>query len=229
MGVKGKALMDQDTDAIAQIDAALAVVAEGAERSQYDDLGDLGATELARISTMLYATIVRLTPAHSPHRQSADKITLKYDVDHSFHIQPLSGILLALKADYEAGYTRSVEEDLNATIFADFLEMADRLLSESHKDAAAVIAGAVLEEHLRKLALRNDVPAKDDAGRPTKADRLNADLRKADSYPALDEKSVAAWLDLRNKAAHAQYDDYRAEQVSLFIQGLRDFITRHPA
>ena len=107
--------------------------------------------------------------------------------------------------------------------------MADRLLTERHKDASAVIAGAVLEEHLRKLAQRNDVPAEDDAGRPTKADRLNADLRKADSYPALDEKSVAAWLDLRNKAAHAQYDDYRAEQVSLFIQGLRDFITRHPA
>jgi hypothetical protein len=40
---------------------------------------------------------------------------------------------------------------------------------------------------------------------------------------------VTAWLDLRNKAAHGQYADYTKEQVALTLQGVRDFISRHPA
>jgi len=40
---------------------------------------------------------------------------------------------------------------------------------------------------------------------------------------------VTAWLDLRNKAAHAEYIEYNKEQVALFLQGLQLFVTAHPA
>ncbi len=43
------------------------------------------------------------------------------------------------------------------------------------------------------------------------------------------QKNVTAWLDLRNKAAHGEYGKYEADQVGLMIDGIRDFITRHPA
>ena len=45
-----------------------------------------------------------------------------------------------------------------AEVFADFLDMAEHLLGEGYKDAAAVILGAVLEDTLRKLADAYGVP-----------------------------------------------------------------------
>jgi hypothetical protein len=60
-------------------------------------------------------------------------------------------------------------------------------------------------------------------------DRLNADLAGGNVYSKLDQKNVTAWLDLRNKAAHGEYDRYSAPQVGLLISSVRNFITRNPA
>ena len=106
--------------------------------------------------------------------------------------------------------------------------MAEHLLSEGYKDAAAVIIGSTLEEHLRKLCVKNGIPL-DAAERPKKADALNAELAVQSVYSKLDQKSITAWLDLRNKAAHGKYGEYSKEQVGLLIQGVRDFMARLPA
>lgn len=45
----------------------------------------------------------------------------------------------------------------------------------------------------------------------------------------LEQKSVTAWLDLRNKAAHGEYSEYNENQVKQLIIGVRDFIVRNPA
>lgn len=58
---------------------------------------------------------------------------------------------------------------------------------------------------------------------------VNADLAGARVYSSLDQKNVTAWLGLRNDAAHGHYNEYTGEQVALMLQGVRDFITRHPA
>ena len=62
-----------------------------------------------------------------------------------------------------------------------------------------------------------------------KPGRMNSELTKAEAYSKLDQKSVTAWLDLRNKAAHGKYDEYDLKQVALLNQGVRDFISRNPA
>ena len=54
-------------------------------------------------------------------------------------------------------------------------------------------------------------------------DPLNVALAKAGVYNVLMQKQVTAWADLRNKAAHAQWDQYDAEQVSQMLVGVRKF------
>ena len=49
------------------------------------------------------------------------------------------------------------------------------------------------------------------------------------AYGKLDQKSVTAWLDLRNDAAHARYDNYDKGQVEALIRDVRAFTLRHPA
>ncbi len=141
------------------------------------------------------------------------------------------GIVEAARSELAGGWIQTTRGLLSAEIFADFLEMAEHLLSEGYKDAAAVIAGSALEEHLRQLAIAANVSTtrmKDDVEVPLKADALNANIAKADVYSKLDQKSITAWLDLRNKAAHGQYNEYGRDQVALMVEGIRQFISRIP-
>lgn len=58
---------------------------------------------------------------------------------------------------------------------------------------------------------------------------MNDDLKNKDVYGKLDHKNVTSWLDLRNKAAHAEYGQYAKEQVDLALGGIREFLARNPA
>jgi hypothetical protein len=118
---------------------------------------------------------------------------------------------------------------IHADLFSDSMEMADYLLSGGYKDPAAVLAGSVLEEGLRKLCQKVGISIQDAKGQPKKASVMNDDLVKAKVYGKLEQKNVTAWLDLRNKAAHGDYTAYDKKQVELFIQGIRDFFVRYPA
>jgi hypothetical protein len=144
----------------------------------------------------------------------------------------LVGVLVALRSDIEAGYVRTLEELVHADVFADFLEMATELQNKGYKDAAAVVAGSTLEEHLRTLSAKHGLTVNKDDGSPKKADLLNAELAdraKGDAYNKLVQKQVTAWLDLRNKAAHGQYGEYEHPQVAAMISGIRDFMASNLA
>lgn len=129
-------------------------------------------------------------------------------------------ILQAVRDEIAGGWLFTVKGLVAAELFADFITMAEHLLDTGYKDPAAVMAGSVLEEHLRQLSLKNSLPVEDDRNGdlvPRKADRLNAELAKADVYSKLDQKLVTAWLDLRNNAAHGKYETYTSEQVRQMI------------
>jgi hypothetical protein len=131
-------------------------------------------------------------------------------------------MLQALRADYKAGYLQTVQELVHANVFSDFLDMASYLHEQGYKDPAAVIAGSVLEEHLSQ---KHQIPT-EEKGKARKAEMLNQDLRNNNVYNPLEQKNVTAWLDLRNKAAHGDYDQYDLQQVSSLIDNVRAFIAR---
>lgn len=139
------------------------------------------------------------------------------------------GIMTAARNELAAGWLQTARGLLSAEIFEDFLEMADHLLSEKYKDAAAVIIGSSLEEHLRQLAIAASIPTtrqKDGVDIPLKAEALNSELAKAGVYSKLDQKNVTAWLGLRNDAAHGEYEAYDHAQVRLMLDGVRQFMSR---
>jgi 3-hydroxyacyl-CoA dehydrogenase len=140
-------------------------------------------------------------------------------------------ILTAAAAEVRGGWSQRVRSLVASELFSDFLEMAEYLLREGYKDAAAVIIGSTLEEHLRTLCRNRAMEVERDRnGRilAKRADALNSDLAAAGVYSKLDQKSVATWLDLRNRAAHGKYDEYSRQQVDLLHQGVVEFMSRVP-
>ena len=139
-------------------------------------------------------------------------------------------IIQNIKSEIENGYLNSIKSIVSSEIFNDFLEMAEHLLENDYKDPAAVMIGSVLEEHLRQMCIKNQIPTtidKDGKSFNIKTNQLNIDLAKKGIYNKLEQKSVLANLDLRNKAAHGHYQEYDKVQVKAMLDFVKNFLIRN--
>jgi hypothetical protein len=138
------------------------------------------------------------------------------------------GILNSIKREIDYGWLTSLKGLVSTEIFFDFLEIAENLIKENHKDSAAVIIGSVLEEQLRQLCIKHGIPKEDPkSGKPKRVELLNSELAAASAYNKLEQKNVTAWLDLRNNAAHGRYTEYNQQQVEFMLQTVTEFLTRN--
>lgn len=134
------------------------------------------------------------------------------------------GVLYAAVDDYEGGYLFDTRQLIRAEIFSDFIEQAEHLLETGYFQAAAVIVGVTLEDTLTKLCAKH--PSIELPDKP-RLDRMNNDLAKYGLYNKLVQKQVTAWADLRNKAAHGDWEGFTANDVRLMIQGVHQFMVTH--
>jgi len=217
---------------IKRIDNFLTEYNEIRKKTKYDDFSDLHDDILVeRFETQALAIIESVAEKDSAYVTNAKWID-SAGHPHNVKLSSLVGILQALRADIEAGYLWRVNELIHADIFSDFLEMARYLLEENYKDPAAVLVGGVLEEHLRKLCLKNGIPIEINKNGKMifkEASLMNDELKKVTIYGNLEHKNIIAWLDLRNKAAHGKYTEYNKTHVEIMLAGVRDFVTRFVA
>ena len=211
---------------LAAIDSVLARL--GYSESDYRTIG--------RTRGVLFCTLFINFPSQVANfaegtEASKQKKTDGFSGSYQYRRYKLTGVLRALRTASERGcLLQSVQELVHADVFADFIEMAEYLVQERYKDPAAVLIGGVPEEHLRKLCLKNGITVNFPANnKPRKASSLNDDLTKNDVYDMLEQKSVTAWLDLRNRAAHGNYATYDDKQVDDMLRGVREFLIRHRA
>ena len=219
---------------VAQIDMVLAQGDTLAQEKSRDTFSE--------VITLYSAAIERLAPPGSQYARELEKQKQKYHPEHLLFspqyrrdtIDGVAGVLRALRQDYDAGRMQSFRELVHSDLFSDFLSMAEYLLTDENlKDPAAVLAGSVLEEHLRKLCDQHTIPTTmaDSSGKqsPKKLDTMNADLARQTVYGKNEQKQVTAWAGIRNDAAHGHFGNYQHQQVALMLQGIRDFINRYPA
>ncbi|MEU3251079.1 hypothetical protein [Streptomyces sp. NPDC006997] len=183
------------------------------------------AEDAVVLSNRLEAAIERASRPTSAYMKQLDTARRKVQ---PHRLREVRIVAIGLRDDLVAGWVESVVELVHADTYRDYLEMAEALLAKGYKDAAAVITGTSLEVHVRALCVKNNVTTAV-AGRPKKADTMNADLKKAGVYDGLQQKEVTAWMDLRNKAAHGNYADYDRDQVRRLIDGVEAFMRKYPA
>ncbi len=197
----------------------------------HDDLSDLDKTEIFSISTRIKAAIIDIAGKDSEYFRQIINIEKK---NYPSRVVVFSmGVIDALLFNVKNEYLTEFSELIHANLFSNFLEMSEHLLDEGYKDAAAVITGSTLENHLKKLAQKYGVTLDytDAKGKKRKrsSDQLNIDLSKSKIYSLNDQKQVIAWLGIRNSSAHGKYSEYTSNQVDLMIKGVRIFISSFKA
>jgi hypothetical protein len=147
-------------------------------------------------------------------------------VEHHLTYSPVyhaQGVLRAAIDDYKNEQLFDIRKIIEAELFDDFLEQAEYLCSSGYFQPAAVICGCVLEDGLRKLCNNNGIAI---TAKP-KLDKMNSDLAKAGVYSKLIQKRITTFADLRNKAAHGQWDQFEESDVQEMLAAVRRFMEDH--
>lgn len=161
----------------------------------------------------LVQRVFGIESVHAVHLQERYRAFRKYDSE----LAQAAAIFGAAKEDYEGGYLFTIRGLVRAEANQDILVQAAALLDAGHKDPACVVAGVALEQSIKELAARFGVEM-------AKADRLNAELCKKGAYNIAKQKQLTAWLDLRNRAAHGEWNSYSAPDVKDLISGVERFV-----
>jgi hypothetical protein len=214
---------------IKQLDDILTDYNKVKSKAQYDDLsGNISIEEITTVLTKSKAAIVRIVGDKSEYYKDIDATLQRTSIREGEKLRNIIGTVTALRSDLQNDYLKSFSDIIQSEVFSDYLEMAEHLLSEGYKDPSAVLVGSTLEVQLRELCISNgiDIEVTNNKGNlvPKKADLMNSDLAKANIYSSAYQKQIIAWLGIRNSAAHGKYSDYTTAEISLMLQGIRQFI-----
>ena len=130
------------------------------------------------------------------------------------------GMLKSFKKDCETGLLGTIRGEAKAEILADFLAYAKDSTSEGNKDVAAVLACAALEDSLKKYAALNGCTADEDD-----MTEVISKLKAAGLLGGAEAKVVQSYVQLRNKAFHAEWDKLGMAEIQSLIAYLESFIT----
>jgi len=130
----------------------------------------------------------------------------------------LAGIFTGAVSEFRSGIGGSYRALIANEVSEDILEQAGALLSSGYKDASCIVTGVALEVHLRQLCVDRGLPV-------GSANSMNVELAKSGAYNLSTQKQITAWFGLRNDAAHGNWSEYKAADVTDFIQGVRRFVS----
>ncbi|MDP4490138.1 PIN-like domain-containing protein [Pseudoalteromonas piscicida] len=160
-----------------------------------------------------------------PRPELVDEIGVKADVS-GFHMYDSEQFIESISNYMDSPLSKSLVKKLK-------LEKAELFLNvHKEKQAAVMAVGTALEKHLKDLCESNGIDImqtnKDGSQSNKKADRLNSELYKKSVYSLVYQKSITAWLDIRNAGAHANDEDYSESQVQQMIVGVSEFFEKYP-
>jgi hypothetical protein len=172
----------------------------------------------------------QILPPRSVHRKSLDETVRLSSPLLNTRISQLKG----LKDDFHKGYLGDLRLEIEAAIATDYMGQAEQLLAEGQSGKydyvpAAVLAGAVLEKSLRTLCDKQSpsISTVNDKGKPLRLTALIDVLKKNNLFNEPTAKQLRAWADIRNSAAHGDFDKFNPSDVPLMIQGIKNFLDTH--
>ncbi|AIS46924.1 Uncharacterised protein [Burkholderia pseudomallei] len=169
-------------------------------------------------ATSSHSLIKSVLGESSPH---CVHFVAAYDKCRGFmwEVQALLGIFAAAKEDYEGGYLFNLESSLSGEIFADFVAAAKHALSEGHKDVAAVLACAALEDALARYARLQGLDIEDNSMQDT----VNA-LKGKGLVSGAQKSLLDTMPKIRDFAMHANWHKISDADVGSVIGFVEQFL-----
>lgn len=134
-------------------------------------------------------------------------------------VQKMYGLLLSAQDEWALGLLRKIEYMVVAEAFDDFLDHATYYHKGNKKKESSILASAVLEDTVKKIAKKNSLETKGVSLEP-----LIDNLVKANIFTPVKAKRIKGYAGVRNHALHAEWDDFDIRDVGELIKGTRELI-----
>jgi uncharacterized protein YutE (UPF0331/DUF86 family) len=134
-------------------------------------------------------------------------------------VQKLLGLLDSVLEDIQNGLLRKAEYIFVASTFDDFLDHAEEYHKAGKKIESAVLSSAVFEDSVRKLSTKSGVKEASVA-----LDALIDALVKLKVITPVKAKRIKGYSAIRNKALHAQWNEFDIRDVGEMIKGTREIL-----
>ncbi|MDO8719471.1 MAG: DUF4145 domain-containing protein [Polaromonas sp.] len=169
-------------------------------------------------ATSAQSLILAVYGKESPHYQN---FIASYQSchGHDYDVKELAGLFLGAKEDFEGGYIFDVELRVSGEVFGDFVALAKQSLSEGHKDVAAVLACAALEDALKRFSIVNSL----NVDNKTMQEVVNG-LKSKGLVAGAMKTLLDSMPRIRNHALHAEWDKLSAPDVSGVIGFVEQFL-----
>ena len=140
-------------------------------------------------------------------------------VGYEHSVKALQGIFLSAKEAFEGGYVFNVELTISGEIFGDFVVLAKQSLAEGHKDVAAVLASAALEDALKRYAKVNGLNVEG----ATMAKVISA-IKSKGLVSGASNSILDSMLQIRNYTMHAEWEKVNEPDVNSIIGFVEQFL-----
>ena len=141
---------------------------------------------------------------------------------HENSVRTLHHLFINARDDFEGGYVFNLELQVSGAVFGDFVELARTALQGGHKDVAAVLSCAALEDALKRFAIANKLEVQD----KSMADVVNA-LKGAGLVAGAQKTLLDRMPTIRNYALHANWDKISEPDVGSVIGFVEQFLLKN--
>ena len=169
-------------------------------------------------ATSTQSLLVAVFGLNSPHVKNFNSIYNACEGSET-SVMSLNAVFLSAKEDFEGGYVFNVDLRVSGEVFGDFVALARQSLSEGHKDVAAVLACAALEDALKRYAAIKELDVTD----KTMTEVINA-LKSASLVSGAQKSLLEAMPRIRNSALHAEWAKISEPDVSSVIGFVEQFL-----
>jgi len=179
-------------------------------------------TGYLRFRTQAMNLIRRSCGESSDHYQELKRLAENQNsATNPFYLEHCLGVVEAAHRDFEAGLLFDVRSLIAADLLGGFMEQAETLLAAGYHVPTASLAGAVLEDTMRKLCEKHGINNPPTLG----INALNSELFRNDIYDKLIQKRITAIADIRNNADHGNFNKFTKEDVVDMVKWINRFVS----
>lgn len=147
-----------------------------------------------------------------------------HDPGEAHQLEGAIPALVALIQDIDDGHIHSIDARARGETLSDLLEQAEARLTDGEHVAAVMLAGGVLEAHLRHVGGRRGVTIAGNSAIGKWADGLHA----AGALDRATKLTVGAWASMRNDADHLKATAFDEAAVRSMLVGVRTLLVTLP-
>jgi len=166
----------------------------------------------------------------NPYKQHCSSVQVNYNTAwtkgsrenraKSECVGEMVSLLENLLVDIEAGLISSIVNQVRAETFDNFLDHGEQYYKHKRKQEAGTIAGVVFEDTIHRIAKIHD------ASNELLEDVIN-NLVKVEVLTQVKVKRAKVASHVRNKATHAEWDEFELDDVKVTIDFTRELIAAH--